>query len=526
LVIAHPICPNGFALSGDGSLPLPERYRCQVQSNAQIPEKNPKACTAEGLIGNPVNISLKAKYHSETDYRSGVDSRLQFSRFYSSSGLARRIPSIGKNWWHSYDRHIALAINSTTQTAYVDRHDGRTFLFTLQNGVWAPDSDVKDQLTRLLDGQGNPAGWKYFNFSKNEEEEYDVTGGLIKITDQNGQHQTLIYSDSSTPTSIAAAPGLLIKVTNNFGRELNFTYNSNGNIITMMDADGGAYSYGYDYNHRLISITWPDAAVRQYHYENTQSNCINALTGITDERGIRFATYAYDSQCRATSTQHADGVNSHTVTYGSNTATVQDPLGISRTYNFTTVLGVTKNTSISQPCATCGGSAAQARTYDANGNVSQKTDFNGNITQYQYNSRNLETSRTEAYGTASARTITTAWHSTLTLPALITEPGRTTAFTYDSSGNKLTETITDTATSATQTTTWTYNTDGQVLTIDGSRTDVSDVTEYTYDADGNLASIEDALGHLTEFTSYDDRASASADAHSRPWDLGCRHYLV
>ena len=47
-------------------------------------------------------------------------------------------------------------------------------------------------------------------------------------------------------------------------------------------------------------------------------------------------------------------------------------------------------------------------TYDANGNIASKTDFNGNRTTYSYDlTRNLETSRTEASGTALARTINT-----------------------------------------------------------------------------------------------------------------------
>ena len=39
------------------------------------------------------------------------------------------------------------------------------------------------------------------------------------------------------------------------------------------------------------------------------------------------------------------------------------------------------------------------------GNPSSLTDYNGNETTYSYNSRNLETSRIEAYGSAKARTI-------------------------------------------------------------------------------------------------------------------------
>ncbi|MCC6208978.1 MAG: hypothetical protein IT488_12620, partial [Gammaproteobacteria bacterium] len=120
------------------------------------------------------------------------------------------------------------------------------------------------------------------------------------------------------------------------------------------------------------------------------------------------------------------------------------------------------------------------------------------------NGRGLETSRTETYGTPQARTITTTWHSTLALPALITESGKTTAFTYDSNGLLTQKTITDTGTSTSRTWTYTYTGNGQLYTINGPRTDVSDITTFAYDSAGNISSITNALSQVTQITSYDD----------------------
>ena len=60
--------------------------------------------------------------------------------------------------------------------------------------------------------------------------------------------------------------------------------------------------------------------------------------------------------------------------------------------------------------------------YDYNNQVSRRTDNEGNVTTYTHNTRGLEESRTEAFGTADARTITTQWHPALTLPTTITRP--------------------------------------------------------------------------------------------------------
>jgi YD repeat-containing protein len=87
---------------------------------------------------------------------------------------------------------------------------------------------------------------------------------------------------------------------------------------------------------------------------------------------------------------------------------------------------------------------------------------------------------------------------------------------YDAGGNMLTRTITDTVLAKSRTWTYTYNANGQPLTMDGPRTDVSDITTYTYyannDADhgkaGNLASITNAQGQITQITTY--------NAHGQP----------
>lgn len=51
--------------------------------------------------------------------------------------------------------------------------------------------------------------------------------------------------------------------------------------------------------------------------------------------------------------------------------------------------------------------------------------------------------------------------------------------------------------------TYTYNSNGQVATADGPRTDVNDVTAYTYDNVGNLATVTNALGQVTTLSNYD-----------------------
>ena len=363
---------------------------------------------------------------------------------------------------------------------------------------------MSERLDRLTDTAGRLIGWRYTTNS-DETERYDREGRLAAITNRHGFTQTLAYD----------AEGRLASVTDPAGRILRFTYDETQRLQTMTDPAGGVYSYRYDGNGNLASVGYPDATpadpsddpIRVYHYEDPRFP--HHLSGITDENGERFATWGYDPSGRGVLSEHAGGTNRVTFAYhpdGSTTAT--DASGHTRAYAFDTVHGVRKLTSLDGgPCRNCG---LQARdiTYDANGFVASRTDFNGQTTLYSHNARGLEFSRTEAAGTPEERTVTITWHPILRVPISIRELGKETTLTYDATGRLLRRSESDAAAGATRVTTHTYNDLGLLETVDGPRTDVSDLTRYAYDPRGDLVSVTDALGHQTEITGY--------DAHGRP----------
>ncbi|MGH8613902.1 MAG: hypothetical protein ACREYF_18235 [Gammaproteobacteria bacterium] len=293
----------------------------------------------------------------------------------------------------------------------------------------------------------------------------------------------------------------------------------------MTDPAGGAYRYSYDGNDNLASVRYPDetpsddsdSPKRLFHYEDARFP--HALTGITDENGNRFATYAYDDKGRAIVSEHAGGAERVALSYNADgTTTVTDAQGATRTYTFETHHGVIKVKSIQGgPCPDCSGQT-QNHAYDANGNVASKTDFNGNVTHYLYDlSRNLEVSRTEAVGTPEQRTTTTQWHADFRLPVQIdvfdrndTHLKRTT-FTYDAVGRLLTRTETDMVSGESRTTTNSYNALRLLASVDSPRTDVADITTFEYDPQGNLIKTTNALGQETLLSQH--------DAHGRPLSL-------
>lgn len=428
------------------------------------------------MCGNPINAATGNKLQIETDFVGAPQTQLELMRYYNSQDATAT--AFGANWRGSYHRGL---VQPDSTTAKVTRADGRVDTFTLNAGVWQADPDVTSRLIAVTNG------WQLV-LEDDTIELYLSDGRLSTITTRAGLVTTLSY-DTSTRLSTVTGP---------FGHRLLFAYDSASHVSQVTIPDGGVYRYAYDAQNNLVSVTYPDNAVRQYLYEN--ASFPHVLTGIIDENGNRFATYAYDTQGRATSTQHAGGAELTTVTYNSDgSADVRDARNNTYGYDFTTQFDVVKPTAVSgAPVQTAGGKAFE---YDSNGFLSSRTDFNGNVTTYEHDARGLETSRTEASGTPLARTITTTWHSTFHLPTQITEPNRVTTFTYDARGNLLQKTVT--AGALTRTWKYSYNSFGQVLTMDGPRTDAADVTSNTYNAQGGLATTTDALGYITRFTSYD-----------------------
>ncbi|BBL60897.1 type IV secretion protein Rhs (plasmid) [Methylomonas koyamae] len=404
-------------------------------------------------------------------------------RFYNSQSNVKT--TLGFGWRGSWQQ--ALTIDSANTTVKATREDGRVESFTKSaTGDWQSDADVVNQLSVIKDAANQQTGWQLLT-RDDAIESYTLDGRLSAITTRAGMTTSLSYDNQNR----------LSKVTGHFGYALSFAYNSSNQLASISLPDGSRYQYAYDANNNLISVTNPDQTKRQYVYEN--STFTHLLTGIIDEKGKRFATWTYDAKGRATSSQHAGGAELTSVAYNADgSSTVTDALGNQHGYNFTTQFDVVKPTNVTG--AANKGLGAKAFTYDANGFVASKTDFNGNVTTFVRDAGGQETSRTEAAGTPLARTITTTWHANYRLPIKITEPNRVTSFSYDANGNLLKRTVT--AGNDSRSWTFTYNAAGQVLTVDGPRTDVNDISQFAYDNLGNLSSVTDALGHVMQFTAY------------------------
>jgi len=259
----------------------------------------------------------------------------------------------------------------------------------------------------------------------------------------------------------------------------------------MADDNARVWTYRYDTNNNLEFVDNPDGTTKQYHYEDV--NFPNALTGITDERGLRFATWAYDSQGRAILSTHANNAERVDIVYSPDgTRTVTDSRGFISLYGTTTLNGVALVSDVTGPgCASCG-DGNTSNTYDpANNNLLSKTE-NGLTTAFaNYDTNGNPGTMTEAFGTANARTTDYSYdprfRSKVTLktePSVCATGNKATATAYDAFGNATGITVagfTPNCTAVSRTTTFQYNGPlNQLTQIDGPRTDASDLTTFTY----------------------------------------------
>ena len=449
----------------------------------------PNTCTAGSTVGHPIAPATGEKVRTESDWADNGPAPLSFTRFYRSGWANSAVsPSAGMGnvWSHSYFTRLQATPSGAPISIIITLPEGyaRTFAPAAVTGTWAAN-DSADTLSSTSAG-----AWIWHRSEDDSTYTFDASGRLQTRHARNGWADAYAYN----------GVGQLASVTNAFGRSLAFAYDGD-NLASVTTPDGRVIRYGYDASARLTSVTYADGQTRTFLYENTSYP--QALTGIQDEAGQRWATFAYNNgRGWATSTTLAGGADSYQVDYPSTgTATVTDPLGTTRTYTYSTAQGKLAVTSGSRPSNT-GQSDAASRVQDANGLITKETDFNGGATTTAWDStRRLPITITRGADTPLAQTETIQWHATFNLPVLVTEPGRSTAYAYDTKGNLITETVTDTSASPNlvRQRQWTYNDKGLV----SSATEANGaVTKYAYDAFGNLSQVTNALGHITQYA-YD-----------------------
>ena len=409
--------------------------------------RTPPDCST-GSAGNPIRLNDGAKYESATDITFKSAKNLSWSRFYDSTLGGWQFPYLFLSGDTQGESQVGGQMSVRTSTEY----DWEWKTITLAPGITvnygagvAVESIFRESnLDIKLDEDGIMVSTK-FRDTEDREYFYDANSALTKIIDFKNA-VTLNFLDDQ------GLPGNLRTVKDNFGNSLTLTYNAANNLTFVEASNGEVVHYVYD-SHRRLSKAGkgkdknlaPDGFhYTTYLYEDARHP--QALTGIIDEAGNRYASWTYDDEGRAVSSYHGDNKNLTTVEYtplsdGTPKVTATNPLGKKTTYHYrNTKRGYLVSYIEGHPTSHCA-QTAQHRFYDTNGYLEETRDRAGRETRYLFNDRGLEISRIEAHQTPEQRSIHTEWHPTFDLKTKIIEPGRTTRFTYDSNGNLLNKTI-------------------------------------------------------------------------------------
>lgn len=525
-------CPstNGGGTDGIGelrckgdSIHLPGTSSClQPIFTSQCQATAPAATQAP----QPIDIATGAKMEVAVDF-STADGLLYHKRSYNSQ--APMMSQHGKMWTHNHDRQMVYSpFSYPAHIMLIQLGDQRLLIFggTINGDgdrIWSP---AKPSGSGFTTPSANRTGFELvetatgtyeLTYPNGQTDFYDSNYQLTRIEYQGGYYKDLTYTN-----------GKLTDVTDAYGRQI--TYDYSGEVLDSVTApDGREFTYSYhenqiygqdgvgnviyaEFEFVLDEVESPEGDTTTYLHAipgdpetGSEFNVDARVTGIVDARGVTTKTIVYDEN-RALASAGPDGANYwevESLPYGQydyyRYLTVTNPLGHVRNDTFFRATGRPSKTENS---AAVGVQQAATRYYWSADQVSKVRDANGVDTFYTYNARGLPTQIIYKRYTSASTTVNISWHADWNVPILVSLPGRTTSYTYDTEGRRLSETVTDTATSETRTTTYGWSMSGQLLTIDGPLAGTGDQTVMTYSSTGNLTSVTEPGGYATVITAH------------------------
>lgn len=423
-------------------------YPCPALFSAYLPGPNtvwPRICknTRTGHLtvrtaavqqnscpqGNPCIPATGAKEQSETDF---AWEGMSFSRYYSSLGTLALNSGMGAFWAHQFSDRLGITSHVANDISWVDSNAHMDILRYV-SGTSHQYYSLKNSGTLLV---RQPAGAsEAFTLITRSGQElgFDLDGRLVRKQVGDSEYQLHYCSNTLFQAGSCDSLNELHRVTSKSGRPLEFRYASvaipSGTSgvttqvwrITSIESEGVILAtYDYDTEGRLERVHHGDAVgstFREYRYGEPSHLCLLAdgstesgcdpnalssgthrytLTGIIDESGQRYGDYTYDSQGRVTASYHDAGAGKVGLTYLDNgLVDVTQPEGGTRRFVFSTPLfKVMSSVEELTTDGSVGGTTLY--TYDGqNYRRNSKVDARGVKTTFAYNTRGLETLRTE-----------------------------------------------------------------------------------------------------------------------------------
>ena len=439
------------------------------------------------MTGFPIEIASGSKIFQRTDFET-TDGGLVLGRWFTSGGYggvsatyySSRDPIAFANWRASFAVQLTLS-DFTYGHELLLLPSGRALSFTRQSdGSFTADSYTSSTLPATDVKLAFVGTWP------SSSSAMQAAPATWTVTDEDDNVWTLqTHLDPELGTYSIAAP---VSMVDRNGLVRTFTYGTLGELAAMSDSAGKAITFVWIYSDpSSVGVTGqakypvaiseadlPDGSKIRYYYTSLgqsttglRPDVLNKVeyrdannvvqdsetynygdsrfpwfvTDILDKNGVTRWLVTYDSAGRAITSQAPGGAFATSIGYTSYgytfTRTVTNALGKQAIYQFANAggWGDSKLTGVNgQASANCVASNS-SYTYDANNALTSSTDEEGRVVSFTRNARGLPTQIVEAQGASVARTTNITWHSTLTVPTQVVEPGRTTTYNFSSGGS-------------------------------------------------------------------------------------------
>ena len=460
--------------------------------------------TSTGLparsVGNPINVTNGNKYERAADLAELPGTLpVYFVRHYNSR--IRSKGPLGYGWRHSYQ----LSLRVSPSGLSLLQADGRLLHF--ETGTPDAQGNPRYQGRLAADGEiiadnigylWHQPGGKRLRFSRE---------GVLQEIRWLGERLQLHYDRD----------GRLQRVVDSQERRLGFVYDKRDRLSAIIDPTGQKTRYHYDARNNLDRVTGPDGGQRYYHYEDPHDR--HNLTGITDERGVRFATWRYDEQDRAIYSSHAEQVGEIHLDFSTPGQTrVTDSQSRISTYLIESDQGISRVQAIQGPgCASCGGGDISFR-YNDRHQLIERTTRDGLSQHFHYDAqgRTAVVARTRP-GEAPQPLLRYEYEGESQRPASLIRPSVNPQgehrFDIRYNAEKQPTQLTEQGwrpepdggySPLERTTRLSYDPNGNLTQIDGPRDDVQDITRLSYDSSQRLRELQTPDGRSQRVLAYDE----------------------
>lgn len=470
------------------------------------PPNKPQNNSCNGT-GSPVYSATGDFLWNEIDVTLNGRPSISIKRTYNSHDP--RDGLFGNGWNSNCETFFIKVKNNDNSYSYILRvPNGKRYEYKQKEGKYIAPASRFDSVQTL------DKGIVRLNNQNGGYREFNTKGKITTSVDSNGNAIVFSYDTSGKLTKKSSGT-----------RFISLHYDSSGRIASLQDHSKRKWTYAYDVDGNLISVTDPLSGVRQYEYlaYNSASDGFNyqQLTKVTDASGVVLTTVTYTDR-RVSS--YTNGANTYTYQYSLDTKKVtktdngygsssviynDDQIITQRTDQLSNTVKYVYDDHANVTQYTDQANNSWLATFDKKGRkLTAKTPL-GHISKWEYHK---DTNKPTKLISAEGNTILITYDDKLNPTNITDAKGNKSSISYDAKGN-----ITSITDGKGNKTSLSYNADNLVVSVKDANNNSTSInydalgrkksttdaegrkTSYAYDALGRLLKTTNALGHITSY---------------------------